>query len=276
MILADRRQPDQVMLLPAAPQDWLPMIEAVKNNQGSLPALGLADAGYRSESKLRDAPIDLVVALGREGKQHAQIDAARLPHTAAMAVKMQTAAGRTAYRKRKRIAEPPRLLAAAVRRSGLELDDEDVAALILGAHSRSAVHDLAEQASGLAAESQILVQDHRLAAIEGEIGDQREPALTVLGGQRDLDRRRGVVPRLVHFHQPLLERAAVVEPQAFGSFQQFAQLGVVPIHVHQAAGGSRGTLVAHGFGVSLGTRRSPGSPVITAPASFAGQPVAHK
>ena len=88
--------------------NWLlPMIEAVKHNLGALPALGLADAGYRSEDNLRDAPIELVVALGREGKQHAAIDAKRLPYTAAMAAKMQTAAGRAAYRKRKWIAEPP-------------------------------------------------------------------------------------------------------------------------------------------------------------------------
>ena len=88
--------------------NWLlPMIDAVQDNLGALPALGLADAGYRSEDNLRDAPIELVVALGREGKRHAAIDAARLPHTAAMAAKMQTAAGRAAYRKRKWIAEPP-------------------------------------------------------------------------------------------------------------------------------------------------------------------------
>ena len=88
--------------------NWLlPMLDAVKANLGALPALGLADAGYRSEDNLRNAPIELVVALGREGKQHAAIDAQRLPHTAAMAAKMQTAAGRAAYRKRKWIAEPP-------------------------------------------------------------------------------------------------------------------------------------------------------------------------
>ena len=88
--------------------NWLlPMIDAVKANLGALPALGLADAGYRSEYNLRNAPIELVVALGREGKQHAAIDAQRWPHTAAMAAKMQTAAGRAAYRKRKWIAEPP-------------------------------------------------------------------------------------------------------------------------------------------------------------------------
>ena len=52
-------------------------------------------------------PIDLVVALGREGKQQAQIDPERHPHTAAMAAKLQTEGGKTAYRRRKWIAEPP-------------------------------------------------------------------------------------------------------------------------------------------------------------------------
>jgi len=88
--------------------NWLlPMIEAVKNNLGQLPELGLADAGYRSEDNLRNAPIELVVALGREGKEHAQVDAQHYPHTAAMALKLQTDEGRTVYRKRKWIAEPP-------------------------------------------------------------------------------------------------------------------------------------------------------------------------
>ena len=88
--------------------NWLlPMIQAVKSNLGQLPALGLADAGYRSEQNLKDSPIELVVALGREGKQHAQVDAQQYPHTAAMAAKLQSQAGRAAYRKRKWIAEPP-------------------------------------------------------------------------------------------------------------------------------------------------------------------------
>ena len=93
----------------AAPDaQWLlPMIRAVQDNLGELPALGLADAGYRSEQNLKDSPIELVVALGREGKQHAQIDPQTHPHTAAMAAKLQTPAGKAAYRKRKWIAEPP-------------------------------------------------------------------------------------------------------------------------------------------------------------------------
>jgi transposase len=93
----------------AAPDaNWLmPMIQAVKDNLGQLPELGLADAGYRSEQNLKDAPIELVVALGREGKQHAQVDAQQYPHTAAMAAKLHSEAGKAAYRKRKWIAEPP-------------------------------------------------------------------------------------------------------------------------------------------------------------------------
>ena len=88
--------------------NWLlPMIQAVSENLGELPELGLADAGYRSEENLKNAPIELVVALGREGKQHAEVDAQQYPHTAAMAAKLKTEQGRAAYRKRKWIAEPP-------------------------------------------------------------------------------------------------------------------------------------------------------------------------
>lgn len=88
--------------------NWLlPMIQAVKDNLDEFPELGLADAGYRSEANLKDAPIELLVALGREGKEHAAIDAQQYPHTAAMAARLQTEEGRAAYRKRKWIAEPP-------------------------------------------------------------------------------------------------------------------------------------------------------------------------
>lgn len=87
---------------------WLlPMIEAAKNNLGELPELALADAGYRSEDNLKSAPIELIVALGREGKEHARGDAVRHPHTAAMADKLKTEQGQAAYRKREWIAEHP-------------------------------------------------------------------------------------------------------------------------------------------------------------------------
>ena len=88
--------------------NWLlPMIQAVGGNLGELPELALADAGYRSEDNLSNVPIEVIVALGREGKQHAEVDARQYPHTAAMAAKLQTDEGRAAYRKRKWIAEPP-------------------------------------------------------------------------------------------------------------------------------------------------------------------------
>lgn len=70
--------------------NWLlPMIQAVGDNLGELPELGLADAGYRSEGNLKSAPIEPVVALGREGKEHAQIGVPQYPHTVAMAAKLQ-------------------------------------------------------------------------------------------------------------------------------------------------------------------------------------------
>ena len=44
---------------------------------------------------------------GREGARCAEADAHEYPHTATMAAKLQTAAGKAAYRKRKWIAELP-------------------------------------------------------------------------------------------------------------------------------------------------------------------------
>ena len=88
----------------------VPMLQAVKANTGKDAEQALADAGYRSEENfqaLADSPTELVVALGREGKKCAEIDAKKNPHTAAMAAKMQTDEGRAAYRRRKWIAEPP-------------------------------------------------------------------------------------------------------------------------------------------------------------------------
>jgi hypothetical protein len=48
-----------------------------------------------------------VVALDREGREHAEIDTQQYPDTAAMAAKFKAEQGRAAYRKRKWIAEPP-------------------------------------------------------------------------------------------------------------------------------------------------------------------------
>jgi len=81
----------------------VPMLQAVKTNIGEFPRQGLADAGYRSEDnfkRLAGLPIELVVALGREGKRHAQIDPNTHAHTVAMATKLQSDQGRAAYRRR--------------------------------------------------------------------------------------------------------------------------------------------------------------------------------
>lgn len=88
----------------------LPMLQAVQDNLGQLPTQALADAGYRSEenfAQAADLEVELVVALGREGKQQVQFDAQAHPHTARMAKTFQTEEGRAAYRRRKWIAEPP-------------------------------------------------------------------------------------------------------------------------------------------------------------------------
>jgi transposase len=86
------------------------MIDAVQRNTGSTPAVALADAGYRSEAtlaQLSDCAVEVIVALGREGKRQVKIDADKLPHTAAMATKLQSDDGRGKYRRRKAIVEPP-------------------------------------------------------------------------------------------------------------------------------------------------------------------------
>ena len=89
------------------------MLDAVKAHTGQQAEQVLADAGYRSEAVMAELAqklpqTDLVIALGREGKQQTQAaDAQRYPHTAAMRAKLQTDQGKAAYRKRKWIAEPP-------------------------------------------------------------------------------------------------------------------------------------------------------------------------
>jgi hypothetical protein len=81
----------------------------VKNNVGAYPEQTLADAGYRGEAVFEALAghTDLVAAMGREGKKHVDINAARLPRTAARVAKMQSDEGRSAYRRRKWLAEPP-------------------------------------------------------------------------------------------------------------------------------------------------------------------------
>lgn len=86
------------------------MLRAVQDNLSCLPEQALADTGYKSEAvfeALADSGCELVISLGREGRQPLRFDPERLPRTAAMAAKLQTDEARAAYRRRKWIAEPP-------------------------------------------------------------------------------------------------------------------------------------------------------------------------
>ena len=86
------------------------MLDAVRRNTGQDAASAVADAGYRSEAVLAQlsvSPTEVIVALGREGKKQAAINAHKLPHTAAMADKLDSPEGRAKYRRRKAIVEAP-------------------------------------------------------------------------------------------------------------------------------------------------------------------------
>ncbi|HMO48356.1 MAG TPA: IS1182 family transposase, partial [Rubrivivax sp.] len=86
------------------------MLQAVERNLGALPEQVLADTGYKAEAvfeALADSGCELVVAVGREGKEPVRFHPERWPYTAAMAAKLQTEQGKAAYRRRKWIAEPP-------------------------------------------------------------------------------------------------------------------------------------------------------------------------
>lgn len=86
------------------------MLQAVKASTGRAPAQVLADTGYRSEAvfeQLCEGDTDVLVSMGREGKQQLRFHADRNPYSAAMAAKLRTPEGQAAYRKRKWIAEPP-------------------------------------------------------------------------------------------------------------------------------------------------------------------------
>ena len=95
----------------AADADRLPvMIDPVRVNLNSAPGTVLADTGFRSEAvfaQLAAGPTEVIVALGREGRAQAKIDAARNPQAEAMAARLQTAVAKAAYRRRKAIVEPP-------------------------------------------------------------------------------------------------------------------------------------------------------------------------
>lgn len=86
------------------------LLKAVKTNAGRAPKQVLADTGYRSEAvfeQLSTAETELLVSMGREGKQQVRFYAERKPHSGAMAAKLLSPEGQAAYRKRKWIAEPP-------------------------------------------------------------------------------------------------------------------------------------------------------------------------
>ncbi len=91
--------------------DQLPgLLEAVRTNLGALAQQTLADAGFRSEAvleELADVPGELIVALGREGRENVRLDKQKYPRTAAMAAHFQTERVKAAYRKRKHIVEAP-------------------------------------------------------------------------------------------------------------------------------------------------------------------------
>jgi transposase len=95
----------------AADNDQLvPMLDAVQANLGAAPEQALADAGYRGEEvfeQLHTRPTRCLVALGREGREQLQIDAAKYPHSAQMAARLDSKEGEAAYRRRKAIAEAP-------------------------------------------------------------------------------------------------------------------------------------------------------------------------
>jgi transposase len=86
------------------------MLASIKSNLAQAPRQVLADTGYRSEAvfeQLADGETELVVSMGREGKQQVKFHHDRKPYSAAMATKVQSDSGKQAYRKRKWIAEPP-------------------------------------------------------------------------------------------------------------------------------------------------------------------------
>jgi hypothetical protein len=96
----------------AADHRQLPvMLDAVKATTGKDAEVALADAGYRSEEVLAQldgtTKTDLIVAMGREGKNQLKRDANQYPRLAKMADKFELATTKEQYRRRKAIAEPP-------------------------------------------------------------------------------------------------------------------------------------------------------------------------
>ena len=93
-------------------EQLVPMVEAVKENFGELPKRMLGDAGFRSEdafAKLATEDyegMDLLVALGREGKKQTAMDPKKYPASVRMAERLASKEGQAHYRRRKAIVEP--------------------------------------------------------------------------------------------------------------------------------------------------------------------------
>jgi len=88
----------------------VPLLDAAEAVCGVRPATLLADAGYCNEADLQaleERGVDGHVALGREGRRDAAVDAAKHPAKARMAAKLKTAAGRARYAQRKWLSEAP-------------------------------------------------------------------------------------------------------------------------------------------------------------------------
>jgi hypothetical protein len=87
----------------------IPMIEATKETTGEIPQQVLADAGYRSEANFERAEamkVDVIVALGREGKADTPEVSPTNAATLRMKAKLTTPEGKAAYSRRKVIVEP--------------------------------------------------------------------------------------------------------------------------------------------------------------------------
>jgi transposase len=87
----------------------IPMIEATKETTGEIPQQVVADAGYRSEANFERAEamkVEVIVALGREGKTETPEVSSTNAATLRMKDKLTTAEGKAAYRRRKAIVEP--------------------------------------------------------------------------------------------------------------------------------------------------------------------------
>ena len=91
-------------------EQLLAMVEAVKENLGELPQRVLGDSGFRSEQAFaqleKHEQMEVLVALGRDGKKQVAIDSKQYPATVRMAERLASKEGQTHYRRRKAIVEP--------------------------------------------------------------------------------------------------------------------------------------------------------------------------